>query len=459
MMATVNNKEYYLSDYVIFQKINDKNEYVLIHSYLNNIDIVEEEIAAKILKIKNDEPVDEIDEKIFNELVEKGYLVNDKSEDKNRFEMVAKKLSENKNKYRSYILILTYNCNFSCPYCFEGKLTRNNNILMDEKMVDIIFDIIDKDKDSGYNISLSLFGGEPLLKENLDINRYIFKKAKQRGLKISVITNGYDLDHYISYIKNNIFSDFQITLDGNKEKHNKNKFTKDDKNTFDKILDNIDMILKTKTKSKITVRINTNKDNISSLNELKQIFDSREFSKDKRFSFYTKSVDECVFRKDKELSDLDIVNQVSFFEDKLKNMRTNSQYSFIIQEIDAIFDSKRKFGNYKIRFCGATGNNKLIDPYGDIYSCLEEVGKKDRRVGFIDQEKRELKDAPLMEEWKNRTVKNMEECLKCEYALICGGGCAVAALRYTGSLKNHWCAKNKEIAKEVIKEKVSRLNV
>ena len=137
-MPTVNNKEYYLSDYVIFQKINDKNEYVLIHSYLNNIDIVEEKIAAKILKIKNDEPVDEIDEKIFNELVEKGYLVNDKSEDKNRFEMVAKKLSENKNKYRSYILIPTYNCNFSCPYCFEGKLTRNNNILMDKKMVDII---------------------------------------------------------------------------------------------------------------------------------------------------------------------------------------------------------------------------------------------------------------------------------------------------------------------------------
>jgi uncharacterized protein len=27
------------------------------------------------------------------------------------------------------------------------------------------------------------------------------------------------------------------------------------------------------------------------------------------------------------------------------------------------------------------------------------------------------------DKWRNRTIMNMENCLKCKYALICAGGC------------------------------------
>lgn len=458
-MAMVKNKKYYLSKYVIFQKINNK-EYVLIHSYLNNIDIIDEYDAEKLLKIINNQNIEDLDEKILDELIQKGYLVEDLQEDKKRFLMVAEKLDKNiKNQHLSYMLIPSYNCNFSCPYCFEGNLTRcSNNALMSKEMVDIIFDIIDKDKAEGYSISLSLFGGEPLLKENITINKYIFEKAKKRKFKISVITNGYDLEYYITYIKKNVFSDLQITLDGDREQHNKNKFTKYDKDTFNKILNNIDLILKTRTKTKMNIRINTNKENITSLQSLYQIFENYGFLKDKRFSFYTKSVNECVGRKRKELSDMDIVHEISFFNDVLENMKTNSQYSFIIKEMGAVFDLKRKFGNFKVRYCGATGNNKIIDPYGDVYSCLEEVGKQDRRVGFIDKENKLICSTPLMNEWLHRKVQNIEECSNCEYALICGSGCGMAAYRHSKSLQKPWCGQNKEIAKEVICEITNRLN-
>lgn len=140
-------------------------------------------------------------------------------------------------------------------------------------------------------------------------------------------------------------------------------------------------------------------------------------------------------------------------------MKTNAQYSHTINEFEEIFDPKKKLGRYKVKYCGANGNNQLIDPVGDVYSCLEEVGKKDRRVGFLDMQSSKIVDTPLRKEWKNRVVQNMKECSDCEYALICGGGCGIAALKYKGSLGKSYCAENKEIAKEAVYEIVKGLAV
>lgn len=458
-MPKVNNKKCYFSDYVIFQKIN-KNNYILIHTYFNNIDIIEEDIAQQLLAIKAEQDVENMDTVVLDELLQKCYLVEDKTADKERCFAVVDKLAETNNKHLTYTLIPSYACNFSCPYCFEGGVTRNrNNIIMDTKLVDIIFAIMEKEKMNGYSLSFSLFGGEPLRKENIEINRYIFKKAKEHNLKIAVITNGYDLDKYMAYIKNNIFSNFQITFDGTQEYHNKNKFTQNDKDTFSKLLNNIKLILKTRTKVQIQVRINTNKENLGSLKKLQNIFDKLNFTKDKRFSFYTKSVDECENRKHKETSDVDIVHKVKFSPNKVQNMYTNSQYSFIFKELNAVFSPKRKFGNFKIYFCGANGSNKLIDPLGDVYSCLEEVGKSSRKVGYVDQFNKKIIPTELAKEWAERTVRNIPECSECAYALICGGGCGVAAFKNKGALYMPWCGQNKEIAQEVICEIAKKIEV
>ncbi|GHT60808.1 radical SAM/SPASM domain-containing protein [Endomicrobiia bacterium] len=458
-MAIVNGKECYFSNYVIFEKVCN-NVYVLIHSYLNNIDIVNEDVAKSLTKIKAGNNVDKLDEETFNQLLQKGYLVDDIDKDRERFFKIADKLAQMKNKASSFIFIPSYDCNFSCPYCFEQELTRNkDNKPMSKETVYAIFKVIKKEKADGQYISLSMFGGEPLLKENITINEYIFNNAKKAKLKLDVITNGNDLEHYFKYIKDGVFSQFLITLDGGKEYHNKMKFTKDNKNTFDKILDNIASALSIPGKFSIAIRINTNKDNIDSLLTLKEAFETHGFLKDKRFYFYTKNVDECKCRKSKELSDVDIVHKIRFFDDNMKNMKTNSQFSHIISEFEEIFDTKKKIGRYKVKYCGANRNNQLIDPIGDVYSCLEEVGKKDRRVGFLDMQSSKIVDTPLRKEWRNRLVQNMKECSDCEYALMCGGGCGIAALKYRGSLNKSYCAEMKEIAKEAVYEIVKGLAV
>ncbi|GHT59654.1 radical SAM/SPASM domain-containing protein [Endomicrobiia bacterium] len=458
-MAFVKGKECYFSNYVIFEEVCN-NEYVLIHSYLNNIDIINEDVAKSLIKIKAGNNVDILEEETFNQLFQKGYLVDDIDKDRERFFKIADKLAQMKNKATSFIFIPSYDCNFSCPYCFEHELTRNkDNKTMSKETVDAIFEVIKKQKADDQYISLSMFGGEPLLKENIAINEYIFNNAKQTKLKLDVITNGYDLEHYFKFFKDGVFSNIQITLDGGKEYHNNMKYAKDNKNTFDKIIHNIASVLSIPGKFSIAIRINTNKDNIDSLLSLKETFETHGFLKDKRFNFYTKNVDECKCRKSKELSDVDIVHKIRFFDDNMKNMKTNSQFSHIISEFEEIFDPKKKLGRYKVKYCGANENNQLIDPLGDVYSCLEEVGKKDRRVGFLDMQNNKIVDTPLRKVWQNRLVQNIKECSVCKLSFICSGGCSIAALKYNGSLNKSYCAEINEICKEVIYEIVKGLTV
>ncbi|MBR5910192.1 MAG: 4Fe-4S cluster-binding domain-containing protein, partial [Schwartzia sp.] len=97
------------------------------------------------------------------------------------------------------VILPTYDCNFRCPYCFERhRLTRGQEWLgheMKPEMVEAVFAALQKQRDKGHKIDgVSLYGGEPLLKENKETVRNICEHAKAMGLGISGITNGYDLD-------------------------------------------------------------------------------------------------------------------------------------------------------------------------------------------------------------------------------------------------------------------------
>ena len=50
------------------------------------------------------------------------------------------------------------------------------------------------------NRTITLFGGEPLLRENKDIVAYILQKGKEYGYTFTAISNGYDLDAYEDWL-------------------------------------------------------------------------------------------------------------------------------------------------------------------------------------------------------------------------------------------------------------------
>lgn len=450
----------YVSDYVIFSDNRDGDS-VLIHTYIGNIDILEKKYAKILLECRNKNKEvnsESLPRDIYNSLIKKSYIVEDKKKDKEKYIRAANAIKQISNKKKiTYTIIPSYKCNFRCSYCFEldSIVKCTNNKLMSRKIVDLIFRNIDKEK---RDVSILLFGGEPLLRENKEINDYIIKKAAERRLEVSAISNGYELDSYIDIFEKGNFKEIQITLDGDEKIHDSRRYTVEKGPTFRKIVENIDKVLKLENGPMITVRINIDRDNYGDVEKLYKLFKDRQWNNNKKFNFYTKSVHACYIKGKEKIFDSDVVKKVKLSENILENMKFNIQYRKMINDIKALFSCNNKLGNLRTSTCGAVNGMKVIDAYGDIYACYEEVNSKESRIGYINLESGEFIYNDNKIKWLDRQVQNLEQCSKCSYSLICGGNCPKHAKVLTGDLYKSCCEDKKEIFSEVLLEIAPSIN-
>lgn len=83
--------------------------------------------------------------------------------------------------------------------------------------------------------------------------------------------------------------------------------------------------------------------------------------------------------------------------------------------------------------CGAHTGMWFFDPFHNIYTCAEQVGKAHLAVGTFAGGTPAIGNNSI-QKWHARHVGSVEACSKCAYAFFCGGGCANAALTETGTL-------------------------
>lgn len=148
-----------------------------------------------------------------------------------------KLLNEVKSVYIDSSLNLVFmtseNCNFRCSYCYES----HTNHHIERDVYDSALKLVNNS--SKENLIINWFGGEPLL-EVEDIE-YFMKKVydlkKFKSINSSIITNGYLLTekNFNKLMKANV-KVFQITLDGLKTEHDKQRYLKNGMGTFEKSL-------------------------------------------------------------------------------------------------------------------------------------------------------------------------------------------------------------------------------
>lgn len=173
-------------DYIYIHTFEEENN-IILNSLTGAIDIVNKNVALA-LKNKDIEAIKKENDEILILLKKRGYIVESDLELQNL-------ISETYNKYLKYIdynvfLILpTYTCNLACPYCFEEDLTYENVRLTDSK-IENIFNCIKRCSEESNKMSIvQLFGGEPLLKNNIDIVEKVLYKCKENNIKaVDVVT-------------------------------------------------------------------------------------------------------------------------------------------------------------------------------------------------------------------------------------------------------------------------------
>ena len=115
------------SSYMIPVKLEkEESKYMLIHGYTGAMDIVTETLLDKI---KNISTVNVLPDNMITTLLKRGYITTKTQEEEYAYvARMARALQKGSNILNtSFTWIVSYNCNFRCPYCFEDRVLKNGS--------------------------------------------------------------------------------------------------------------------------------------------------------------------------------------------------------------------------------------------------------------------------------------------------------------------------------------------
>ncbi|WP_068830094.1 radical SAM protein [Xanthomonas cerealis] len=186
----------------------------------------------------------------------------------------------------SLILLPTEKCNFRCTYCYEDFAIGR----MQPSVVRGIKALITHRVPHLDRLNISWFGGEPLLARDvvLDIGQHANAVCAQHGVAFSAgfTTNGYLLEPTLLQRFTELqHREFQITLDGDAQWHDKTRITANKGATFEKLWSNLIAYRSLSANFAISLRLHLHQDNIESVRRLYSSL-HRELLSDPRFSVY-----------------------------------------------------------------------------------------------------------------------------------------------------------------------------
>lgn len=349
----------------------DSNNILMINTISSAMDIVDKSTYTLINRIATDEEIE--NPQLLNELKQRGYIFDDKETEDTQIEKCAKIHQEilEKNFMRNYIICPTMGCNLRCVYCFEGDENHCNHQLMSVKKLDVILKYVDKEinesenKKMKKNVTISLYGGEPLLPSNEKIVKTTLEFARDKNIEVRIITNGTTINYYIEMLKKYSEVIIQITLDGDKKIHDKRRITANKKGSFDDIVAGVDKLIQSGIK--VHLRTNVDAENLHTIPNLIQ------FIKDKRwvetglvFPYMSPVFDYCN-GTDNSMKESDLYTELLKIEPEL-----GSETSVIkrisspcLNFLQAFFDEKNQIKPWKMNYCEATsGGNLVFSPDG-----------------------------------------------------------------------------------------------
>lgn len=328
----------------------------------------------------------------------------------------------------------TLGCNFRCPYCFQLPYEHNT---MNQGTIENVVKYFElKLKQTMPKLlSLNWMGGEPLLvlDKIKHLHHRINELAKENGAEVEafMITNGYLINE--EFINKDIdelgLSRLQITIDGNKETHNRKRPAHGGKQTYDTIISNLKLLFSKRNDVFVDLRVNLEKDNKEEFVDIYKFFNS-EF-REKKLNVYAGFVDNysltCKSTSDTSCS-LDHNDRAEFFIELFE------KHNIVAADFLPTLQTQSCTAQHKSSF--------LIGPHGYIHKCTTTVGNNEMAIGNVNTNLGEVTNPKVLEDFYNISDYNKDStCTSCSHYVTCDGGCPLLRLKenYTGE-KYDTCA-------------------
>jgi uncharacterized protein len=446
--------------------IGDRNEVFLMNTFSDAQLLVEPEVTSLLERLRQGDQAFSADEQSAIEtLTQNGFVVESPAQERLALDAYFASMREDTEQLRVTVLT-TLQCNFACDYCFQGdhgdynKSAAKMNLDTASTLADWIEERLDALRPEKF--TLTFFGGEPLL--NLPVTYYLAARAHasaaERGvpLSITMITNGLLLTpDVVNRLLPFGLVGIKVTLDGDRDTHNRMRPLRGKQGTFDRIIENVrrvaDMV-------DITIGGNFDETSWDSYPALLDFLREQDFA-DRIAKINFKPIIKSpepqapkglipltpVGANNKPLGGTCMTSAgAGAGAGTGRSSSPCDTCHFVDEKMSFLREETRKHGFFTpdgihMGPCEIHRRHAYtIGPDGSLYACPGFTGEKGDSTGHVDGRMDPLR-AHAASRFEQLSA-HKDECGTCSYIPVCGGGCSMAAHAELGDMHLPSCHKS-----------------
>jgi uncharacterized protein len=421
--------------------LDERDEVFLMNTFTDAQLIVSRDVSDLLDRVGGSRALTVDEQDAVTTLAEHGFIVESREADRHNIETYFDRAWEDRDQLRVTVLT-TLQCNFACDYCIQGDHGDYNKhaAKMSMETAERVAEWAESRLDAiaPKTFALTFFGGEPLL--NLPVLYYLAERlsnaCQERGVRsiINIITNGLLLTpEVVDRLRPFGLNGVKITLDGDRDTHNRMRPLRGGQGTFDKILNNIRLVA---DKCRVSIGGNFDESTVDSYPALLDFLREQEFADKLAKVAFKPIIREPQPQQPKGFIPLTAIGS----EGKPLNGACmtsagggtsacdschflDTQMAYLREET-----TRRGFTTVDGVHMGPCEIHKrhahTIGPDGSLYACPGFAANAGESTGHIDGRE---------DSWRNRAAQRFErpsawkECDDCAFIPVCAGGCTVAA--------------------------------
>ena len=389
------------------------------------------------------------------ELSEHGFIVETRDAERRELRQFFRDVRESTDSLKVTVLT-TLQCNFACDYCIQGDHGDYNKTAAKMSLetaartaawVERRLDAIAPGR-----LVLTFFGGEPLLNLPVlyDLAERLHASCAERGVElvINIITNGLLITRELVERLNPLgLNGIKITLDGDREAHNRSRPLRGGQGTFDRIVANVRAVADL---TRIAVGGNFDMDSVDSYPALLDFLAGQDFAPRLAKVLFKPVIRE----KSAQARGIIPLTAVGAEGKPLNGACMTSAGTGVARVCDScnFVDEKMAFLREETKKRGFPTSDGVhmgpceihkshahtIGPDGSLFACPGFAGEARQSTGHIDDRQDDFRAQALR---NFERLAAWEQCRDCAFIPVCAGGCTVAAHNELGDMHAPNCHK------------------